>query len=290
MKPMKVKILASPNAVKMLEYYNNRFCNIDGYEFIYTNDLTDCDVCVVFAEGGYNSMRLETNAPKRICFTGEPSVIYRYSADFLRQFTDVVTSQCEAIGYGGFSLHMYCQSFPNMVGFNVEDKSFHDKEVELTFNNDEKPKMISAICSGKTITPQHRKRIEFLSRLKNDVPELDLYGDAFGRGIPFKDLALREYKYTVAIENVSIPDYWTEKLSDPIFSLTQPIYCGCTNIERYFDGICTIDIGNYDEALSRIRGVLRCGYDIDAMRDRRSKLLSKYSLHSVIVDVLEGRL
>ena len=290
MKCTKVKILTSHGVGRMFEYYNSKFCDIDGYEFIYTNDLRDCDVCVVYAEGGFNSLRIATNAKKRICFTGEPSVIYRYSPDFLRQFTDVVTSQCEVLAYSGFTPHIYCQSLPIMIGFNVENGELDESESEATFSNVEKTKLISAVCSAKVITEQHRKRIEFLRRLKNDVKELDLYGGAFGKKIPFKDAALRDYKYTISIENVCIPDYWTEKLSDPICSLTQPIYCGCTNIERYFADICSIDIRNYDESLLRIKKMIYGVYDMEAMRRRRSRLFSKFSFHSIIVDILEGNI
>jgi hypothetical protein len=41
--------------------------------------------------------------------------------------------------------------------------------------------------------------------------------------------------FHIAIENCSIPNYYSEKLLDCIETLTVPIYYGCTNIGEYFN-------------------------------------------------------
>lgn len=284
-----VNIFCSGGPREIFSYHNRDF-HSDGYEFVYRPDCGDEDVLVVYAEGGWDYLRFLTRAKRRICFTGEPSVIWRYSGKFLSQFTDVVTSQRGLVVDPSVKIHNYQQSLNYFIGY---DKDFHTldvAEVEKTFANTDKPKLISAICSNKSHTEYHNRRREFLSRLKKDVPELDIYGTINGMGIRTKDEALRDYKYTIAIENCRVDDYWTEKLSDPIFSLTEPIYCGCTNIERYFDGIPTIDICDYGKSLDTVRKVIGGEYDMQKLMERRKLLLEKYSLHAVIVDVLEGRI
>ena len=63
--------------------------------------------------------------------------------------------------------------------------------------------------------------------------------DVFGRGIndfADKEEALAPYRYHISLENSSDKDYWTEKISDPLLTLTYPIYHGCENLEDYLPG------------------------------------------------------
>jgi hypothetical protein len=57
-----------------------------------------------------------------------------------------------------------------------------------------------------------------------------------GREIPSKIDALREYMFSVAIENVSCDDnYFSEKIIDCFLTGTVPIYHGCIHIGEFFD-------------------------------------------------------
>lgn len=280
-----IKIFATPNTSQILSFHNRFFID-EEYEFVYTTDIQHCDVLVVFAEGGWNNIRFDTDATKRICFTGEPSAIYSYSPLFFNQFTDVVTSQSVDDVDDCVKIHKYCQALNYLVGYDRNRNVFLPDEAIKTFFNRNKTKLISAICSDKAYTEYHRKRREFLYRLKNDIPELELFGSMTGHVMPIKDDALREYKYTIAIENCRIDDYWTEKIADPIYSLTQPIYCGCRNIERYFDGIRVIDIDDYEASLHTIKNTINGVYDIKELEERRDLMLTKYSFHNIISDIL----
>jgi hypothetical protein len=62
--------------------------------------------------------------------------------------------------------------------------------------------------------------------------------DLFGRGI--KDIVgkiegLRDYRFSVAIENGKFENYFTEKILDCFLTGTIPIYYGCPNIAEYFN-------------------------------------------------------
>jgi hypothetical protein len=117
-----------------------------------------------------------------------------------------------------------------------------------------KEKMISCVSSNKSFLPGHKKRIDFVNKLK----EADLGIDFYGRGTnPIEDkwLALYPYKFSLAIENSSSPDYWTEKLSDCLMAYTIPIYYGCTNIDKYFPpgSVLKIDINNPAHSIKVIK-------------------------------------
>jgi len=62
--------------------------------------------------------------------------------------------------------------------------------------------------------------------------------DIFGRGrqeIKNKETALWPYQFSIAIENASYPDYFTEKITDCFAAKTIPIYWGNPDIANYFE-------------------------------------------------------
>ncbi|MBK9590965.1 MAG: hypothetical protein IPO32_05465 [Crocinitomicaceae bacterium] len=76
-------------------------------------------------------------------------------------------------------------------------------------------------------------RLEFIDYLKENSFDFDLFGRGFNP-IEGKLEGLAEFKYSIAIENYSGPDYWTEKIQDAYLSWCMPIYYGCPNLEKYF--------------------------------------------------------
>ena len=104
---------------------------------------------------------------------------------------------------------------------------------EDTYKVYPKSKLVSAIASSKAFLPGHVKRLEFIRAIQTKI---DLFGRGMGREIPSKIDALRDYMFSVAIENASCDDnYFTEKLVDCFITGTVPIYHGCTNIGEFFD-------------------------------------------------------
>jgi len=121
----------------------------------------------------------------------------------------------------------------------------------------EKQKDLSWITSNLTAFPGHKVRMEFLEYLQSRNVRMDLYG----KGINFiedKWDGLAPYRYSLAIENDSGPDYWTEKVADCFLSWTVPIYYGCTNLEEYFpaESFIRIDINQPEAARETIEATL----------------------------------
>ncbi len=94
-----------------------------------------------------------------------------------------------------------------------------------------KTKKLSIISSLKNSAPGHKIRIGAMNRFKE---KMDLYGRGHNE-ISNKLEGLKEYMFSIAIENMKCPFYFTEKLLDCFLTGTIPIYWGSPNIERFFD-------------------------------------------------------
>jgi len=144
----------------------------------------------------------------------------------------------------------------------------------------EKRKAVSWITSNLMSFPGHKLRMEFLAQLQSSGVSVDVYG----KGIKFienKWDALAHYKYSLAIENSSGPDYWTEKIADCFLSWTVPIYYGSTNLEDYFPegSFIRIDINQPERALKTINAII--GDDdwrarVSALKEARNLVLERY--------------
>ena len=110
-----------------------------------------------------------------------------------------------------------------------------------------KNKLVSLLASANTSTEGHKNRIRLAEKFKNSV---DLYGGIFGSnkiGIngnehyhhKKKTEALKDYMFSITIENCKYDTYFTEKVTDCFANGTIPIYYGTDKICDYFnkDGI-----------------------------------------------------
>ena len=67
----------------------------------------------------------------------------------------------------------------------------------------------------------------------------------------------KDYMFTIAIENTSHEHYFTEKIINPFFNNTIPIYWGCKKIEEYFPKHTIPLTGNITRDIVIINSVLR---------------------------------
>jgi hypothetical protein len=101
----------------------------------------------------------------------------------------------------------------------------------------EKSKMVSIIVGAKRDTEGHEMR-----HRAADL-DVDRYGKPYTDWMESKAEALRDYRYSIVIENVRHDYYFTEKLIDCISQGTIPIYWGCPSIGDFFDpnGVLTFE-------------------------------------------------
>ena len=103
------------------------------------------------------------------------------------------------------------------------------KEIDTT-----KTTMLSLIASSKTDLEGHRLRHQVVDWIKAEGIEADILGRGYA---PFdrKSDGLAPYRYSIIIENVREPEYFTEKLIDCLLCETVPIYWGAQQIADTFD-------------------------------------------------------
>jgi hypothetical protein len=94
-----------------------------------------------------------------------------------------------------------------------------------------KTKMISFITSNKNFTQGHKKRLEWVSKIGDQV---DLYGRGFNE-IKSKEEGLCDYMFSVVIENGCYASYFTEKILDCFATGTIPVYLGTPDIGDFFN-------------------------------------------------------
>ena len=146
-----------------------------------------------------------------------------------------------------------------------------------------KTRDMSAIASMRAHIDGHRKRLEFIERVQEELPEVDLFGRGRPNALGDKWEGLAPYKYTLAIENSSMPHYWTEKISDAFLAYSVPLYFGAPNIGDYFPegSYIWLPMDEPDRAIDVIRQTLATdNYEnrLDALVDARKTLLNKHSL------------
>ena len=114
-----------------------------------------------------------------------------------------------------------------------------------------KSKLISIIASSKKQTLGHKLRHDVINRYKNIM---DIYGRGYNP-VKLKTEALKDYMFSVTIENIKKDYYFTEKLIDCFMTGTIPIYYGCPSISNFFDpnGIIIFDnLQNIDDTLQTL--------------------------------------
>jgi len=93
----------------------------------------------------------------------------------------------------------------------------------------DKSKMTSIIASPKRQTEGHRLRHDVIARFP-----IDAYGGGYQK-VENKIEALKDYYFSVIIENCKEDYYFSEKLIDCFMCGTVPIYWGCPSIGDFFD-------------------------------------------------------
>ncbi|MCP4578830.1 MAG: hypothetical protein GY846_21335 [Deltaproteobacteria bacterium] len=155
-----------------------------------------------------------------------------------------------------------------------------------------KPKTLSWVVGNAGDLPGHGKRWAFLEYIQQDG-SLDI--DLFGRAVQFiedKWDGLAPYKYSLAIENSSSPDYWTEKIADCFLSWSVPIYYGCTNLDDYFPegSFIRINIDSPRKAVESVKTILaRDNWEnrLPALKEARDLVLHRYQLFPHLSRLME---
>lgn len=114
-------------------------------------------------------------------------------------------------------------------------------------------KQKAKFCSMVVSNAQAKERIRFFHQLSKykKVDSGGRYLNNIGAPVADKTSFIEPYKFTIAFENSSYPGYVTEKIYQPMFKQTIPIYWGSPNIGRDFNTESFVNWHDYgsDEAV-----------------------------------------
>lgn len=174
---------------------------------------------------------------------------------------------------------------PAHIGYDDNSITLND----LTQTTFKKTKKLSACITYNKDTTYtgtlYKQRVELIEDLLNKDVDIDVYGRNWEnspyKGDPrikgtVKDKidSLKDYDFSICIENCIEDGYFTEKLTDCMLCDTTPLYMGCPDIETFgFSGIIPIT-SSEDLTSERL---------IKTSQESNKLLLNdKYNLYSVL--------
>lgn len=254
----------------------------DKFSFEIDNDCDKCDYWVVLGDLPERSDSMSVRCPREHIFfvTDEAYVEKKFDQRFLDQFSHVITCRSDIAHRGLIRTH-------EMLVWQLrESYDFFSK-----LNIPEKTKNISLVCSNKLFLPGHVKRYAFANKLMGHFKDkIDFLGSGFTR-IEDKLSALMPYKYSIAIENSYLDDYFTEKLTECYLTCTYPIYYGAPNINKYFDegSLTQIDREDFIGSVRKIEELLESdpwGEKTGLLLAQKQRFLERYHFYPALTKVL----
>jgi Glycosyltransferase family 10 (fucosyltransferase) C-term len=263
---------------------------VGGIRFVFDSACTDYDVLVAF-NGVPEHFADRVKRSRAIFVAGEPTSIKRYDRRFLAQFGTILTTDRETRHPNRIASH---GGIPWQIGIPMKHAGTSRKCLDyraLERLTNKRTKLLSVICSTKTITPAQRLRIPFVQALKSHFGErLDVFGRGFHE-IDDKVEGLVDYRFHVALENSDAPDYWSEKIADPFIAGAFPFYWGCRNLEEYFpeNSFMRIDLHNPGSAIAAIEAAIAADCDRaarPALAEAKRMVLTEHNLFALVGRIL----
>jgi GR25 family glycosyltransferase involved in LPS biosynthesis len=173
---------------------------------------------------------------------------------------------------------------------------------ELTTTRIVKTRDLSTVVSAKRFSVGHHLRLDFIHRLQEEGIGLDVWGrdlehefaDQLGP-LPWMDKrdGLFPYKYTIAVENNSEPNYATEKIIDAILSECLTFYWGCPNLGEIIsdEAFIRLPLDNFDAAVEIVRLAIEndeYSKRLPAIRQAKRDILNKHQIAPMLGRIVNG--
>jgi hypothetical protein len=165
---------------------------LDGYRFVLNPAEGQFDGVVVLQSVRALSRAYTLNVPptRTLLVFAEPPNILMLPDSYTLQFS-VVLSQSKTV-----------KAKRNLLGHSAHHWFVEIPYDHLLAKQPSRSKLISAVISNKTDTPTHRRRFEFMKRIKAHFGDrLDLRGRGVSDTGNNKLVGLADYKYHIVIEN-----------------------------------------------------------------------------------------
>lgn len=300
-------LFVSPGDIKwpITRQFPNKNLQWENVQFVITNFLTDeilntnnFDYVIitgaVFHRPFTKNLKRYLRREQLIYIHQEPKPIVTLSKKFLEQFGTIITTD-QTIKHPNMIFQFI--AIPWWVGIYNQNGTYRKRPRDLQdFESWEpkKTKLISMIISNNTSPLGSLFRYEFAKILKK---KLGNQIDFFGKGhnpITDKEEGLRDYRYHITLENSYYTDYWTEKFSDPILSLSYPIYAGCPNLDSYFSkkSFMRISLLRPRYSIEKIQKLISSDTDKESLtilKQERKKILYEYNIFSLITKLITNQ-
>lgn len=221
------------------------------------NWSTQDGLAVVHMDYGLGRLNIEIPKQKRFGWLCESKFIISDVYNFLIQnhkvlfenyFNKIFTYDSDLLKLN--SNFIYCPNGSNYPWVRKNEWGIHKKN-----------KICSMFCSDKKMSEGHIYRQD-VAKIAIECG-LDVFGGAHGtiRTVvdsknPWntKGEGLRDYAFSIVMENGVSDTYFTEKITDCFATGTIPIYWGTKNISNYFDanGIVWLEHGKEKEILNNL--------------------------------------
>ena len=252
----------------------------DGVTFTHGNSIW-ADVVVILNSPPSNLFGFYRRGGKWLMSQEPPHESYRWQTKSYKSFDKIFTFWDKS----DFPTHCIINTqtcLPWHVNKSYDELSaLHSSELQ-------KKDEVSWVTSNLNIRPGHEIRLKFIEFLNSQGFRFHLFGRGF-EPILDKFDGIAPYKYSIAIENFSCNDYWTEKIADCFLSWTMPVYFGCMNITKYFPEQSILSVNPYEpkQSLDKIRSSIENNLweqNLPYIAEARNLILNKYQFFPAITE------
>ena len=154
-----------------------------------------------------------------------------------------------------------------------------------------KSKLTSFIYSKKQFLEGHKMRFEIAEYLKDKEHSIESFGHGC-KPIKRKADALKDYCFSIAVENSSAENYFTDKILDCFVTGTIPIYWGCPNVFDYFnkDGILYFKTLEELETILASLTIEKYESMLEAAKENFEKAKYYMRLDDIVLDTIVDKL
>jgi hypothetical protein len=117
-----------------------------------------------------------------------------------------------------------------------------------------KKKLVSFSLSEKNFLEGHKFRMHAMNQLKKNT-KIDFYGSGPKNFVSLRSDTIKEYMFSIAIENGVLDNYFTDRILDLFATGTIPIYRGAPNISDFFDVNGILSFRTYEELVKIIENL-----------------------------------
>jgi hypothetical protein len=149
----------------------------------------------------------------------------------------------------------------------------------------QKSQICSFVASSKDSTVGQKLRQVVRQKLPFSI-------DKYGKGFSYREQkvdCLREYCFSIAIENCMRDTYFTEKLIDCFNTGTVPIYWGTRKVSKFFNENGIVFFQSAEELIEIVKGLSEDGYraKLDAINDNFLRARDFETSEGWIVNILD---